>query len=67
MIQIKARARRAARSAKAPAHPYERDLGRNPANYVPLSPLSFLPRAAHVFPRHVAIVHGSLRQTWAQT
>ncbi|MBM3539433.1 MAG: acyl-CoA synthetase [Alphaproteobacteria bacterium] len=67
MIQIKARARRAARKAKAPGHPYERDLGRNPANYVPLTPLSFLPRAAHVFPRHLALVHGSLRQTWAQT
>jgi fatty-acyl-CoA synthase len=55
------------RAAKAPEHPFERDLGRTPANYVPLTPLSFLPRAAHVFPRHVALVHGSLRQTWAQT
>ena len=51
----------------AAAHSFERDLGRNDANYVPLTPLSFLPRAAHVFPRHVALVHGSLRQTWAQT
>jgi len=67
MIQINGRARRAARKAKPLDHPYERDLGQNPANYVPLTPLSFLPRAAHVFPRHLALVHGSLRQTWAQT
>ena len=49
------------------AHPYERDLDKTAANYVPLSPLSFLPRAAHVFPRHIAIVHGGIRRTWAQT
>ncbi|HTY68019.1 MAG TPA: acyl-CoA synthetase [Alphaproteobacteria bacterium] len=49
------------------AHPYERDLDKTAANYVPLSPLSFLPRAAHVFPRHLAIVHGAVRRTWAQT
>jgi len=46
---------------------FERDLDKNAANYVPLTPLSFLPRAAHVFPRHIALVHGGLRQTWAQT
>jgi fatty-acyl-CoA synthase len=61
-------ARRAARSPHAPKpHLYERDLGKTPANYVPLTPLSFLPRAAHVFPRQVAIIHGAIRQTWAQT
>jgi fatty-acyl-CoA synthase len=54
-------------AARTAANPFERDLDKNPANYVPLTPLSFLPRAAHVFPRHVAIVHGNLRQTWAQT
>ena len=48
------------------AHPYERDLGKTPANYVPLTPLSFLPRAAHVFPRHTAIIHGGIRRSWAQ-
>jgi hypothetical protein len=29
-------------------HIYERDLGKNLANYTPLSPLSFLERAAKV-------------------
>ena len=62
------RGARANRSgAKAPDHQFERDLGQNPANYVPLTPLSFLPRAAHVFPRHTALIHGTLRQNWAQT
>src|SRR5687767_514894 len=55
------------KGAGNPVHQFERDLGKTPANYVPLTPLSFLPRAAHVFPRHIAIIHGSLRQTWAQT
>jgi fatty-acyl-CoA synthase len=59
--------RSAATKRRAAGHPFARDLDKTPANYVPLTPLSFLPRAAHVFPRHVALVHGSLRQTWAQT
>ncbi len=46
--------------------PYETDLDRNPANYAPLSPLSFLPRAAAVFPERTAVVHGSQRRTWAE-
>ena len=46
--------------------PYETDLDRNPANYAPLSPLSFLPRAAAVFPERTAVVHGAERRTWAE-
>jgi fatty-acyl-CoA synthase len=42
-------------------------LDKNPANYVPLSPLSFLSRAAAVYPRKVALIHGGLRQTWHET
>ena len=45
---------------------YEQDLDRNPANYVPLSPLSFLPRAALVYPDRDALVHGPVRLTWSQ-
>ena len=45
-------------------HPFEDQLGKNPANYVPLTPLSFLPRAAEVFPGKTAIVHGKLRRNW---
>jgi fatty-acyl-CoA synthase len=44
--------------------PYDIDLDKNPANYQPLTPLSFLERAASVFPDHTAIVHGSLRRSY---
>jgi fatty-acyl-CoA synthase len=43
---------------------YDRDLGRNAANYQPLTPLVFLERAAKVFPDQVAIIHGPLRRTY---
>ena len=49
------------------AHMYDRDLPRNEANFAPLSPLSFIERTAEVYPDRLAIVHGSLRQTWSQT
>ena len=48
-------------------NPFEDRLGKNPANYVALSPLSFLERSAEVFPVKVAIIHGALRQTWRET
>ncbi len=37
---------------------YNTDLDKNPANYQPLTPLTFLARAARVFPGRTAIVHG---------
>lgn len=46
---------------------FDRDLPRTEANFTPISPLSFLERAAEVYPRHLAVVHGPLRRTWAQT
>ena len=48
-------------------HMYDQNLSRNAANYAPLSPLSFIERTAEVYPERLAIVHGELRQTWAQT
>lgn len=47
------------------ANPYNIDLDRNPANHQPLTPLTFLERAAKVFPDHTAIVHGGLRRSYA--
>ena len=44
--------------------PYDRDLDRNPANFQPLTPLTFLERAAEVFPDRLAIVHGPLRRNY---
>jgi fatty-acyl-CoA synthase len=47
--------------------PYKDDLGKRVANYTPLSPLSFLPKAAAIYPNRIAIVHGEWRSTWAET
>ena len=47
--------------------PYDTDLGKNPANYVPLSPLTFLTRAAGVYPRRTSVIHGSERYTWTES
>ncbi len=46
---------------------YDLDLDKNPANFVPLSPLPFIERAASVYPKRIAVVHGAKRFTWAQT
>src|SRR5579863_3612903 len=44
--------------------PYDLDLDRNPANFQPLTPLTFLERAAAVFPDRLAIAHGALRRNY---
>ena len=44
--------------------PYDRDLDRNAANFQPLTPLTFLERAAAVFPDRLAIAHGRLRRNY---
>src|SRR3990167_5466601 len=49
------------------ANPYEQDLDRNPANYAPLTPLSFIERAAYVYPERPSVVHGARRFTWKET
>ncbi|WP_120501435.1 acyl-CoA synthetase [Roseovarius sp. EL26] len=46
-------------------NPYNDGLDRNPANYQPLTPLTFLERAASVFPSHTAIIHGTLQRNYA--
>ena len=47
------------------SNPYNTGLDRTPANYQPLTPLTFLERAASVFPDHTAILHGDLRRSYA--
>lgn len=47
-------------------NPYQTDLDRNPANYEPLTPLTFLPRSAEVYPDKTAIIHGDLRYTYRE-
>ena len=39
-------------------------LGKNPANFQPLTPLTFLERAAGVYPDRTAIIHGGLRRSY---
>ncbi len=51
----------------AKANSYELDLDKNPANYAPLTPLSFLERSARVYPDGVSVVHGARRLTWKET
>ncbi|ADP18512.1 AMP-binding enzyme family protein 24 [Achromobacter xylosoxidans A8] len=43
------------------------DIARNSANHLALTPLTFIERAAKVYPERTAIVHGALRQSWRQT
>ncbi|HEX9812926.1 MAG TPA: acyl-CoA synthetase [Burkholderiales bacterium] len=67
--KVKRSAKRAAKKAarKTSTNPYERHLDKNPANYVPLSPLSLLARAATVYPKRIATIHGDWKITWAET
>ena len=47
-------------------NPFNTGLDRNPANFQPLTPLTFLERAAGIMPEQVAIIHGSLRYTYGE-
>jgi fatty-acyl-CoA synthase len=51
-----------------PTHPspYRQGLERNPANHVPLTPLSLLDWAADVYPERCAVIHGPLRRSWRE-
>ena len=44
---------------------YETGLDRNPANFQPLTPISFLERAATTYPDHIAVIHGRIRHSYA--
>ncbi|MBZ1350065.1 acyl-CoA synthetase [Alcaligenaceae bacterium LF4-65] len=46
---------------------YEQDLPKTAANYTALTPVDFIVRAAEVFPNRLAVIHGPIRRTWAQT
>src|SRR5881398_2752926 len=41
-------------------------MERNPANYAPLTPVSFLRRAADVYPNKTAVIHGDRRYTYRE-
>ena len=46
---------------------YEHGLDKNAANFSPITPISFIERAAKIYPNKVAVVHGGLRRTWSET
>tara|TARA_B100000945_G_scaffold309128_1_gene299657 strand:+ start:2983 stop:4605 length:1623 start_codon:yes stop_codon:yes gene_type:complete len=46
---------------------FETDLLRQAANYLPLSPISFLSRSAMVHQQGTSLIHGERRWTWADT
>ena len=48
------------------SNPYATGLDKNPANYVPLTPLTFIERSAYIYPERVATIHGKRRFTWRQ-
>ncbi len=48
-------------------NPYTVGLDRNAANHMPLTPLSFLTRAAATHPERIAVIHGRRRYSWAET
>ena len=45
---------------------YDKNLDKNNANYVPLSPLSFLDRTKDIYPNYEAVVYESRRYTWKE-
>ena len=45
---------------------YDTNLDKNEANYVPLSPLSFLERTKNIYPNYEAIVYEGRSYTWSQ-
>jgi fatty-acyl-CoA synthase len=51
----------------ATLNPFDMGLDKNAANFVPLTPLTFIERAASVYPDHTAVVHGATRRSWAET
>jgi fatty-acyl-CoA synthase len=46
---------------------YEAALDKNAANFAALTPLTFIERAASVYPTRRAVVHGDIRRTWQET
>ncbi|MDF3809047.1 acyl-CoA synthetase [Rhodopseudomonas sp. BAL398] len=47
--------------------PYSIGLDKTPANFVALSPLSFLERTANIYPNHTSAVYEGRHFTWAET
>ena len=46
---------------------FDTNLDKNTANYVPLSPLSFISRAKDIYPNYESLVYGKRSYTWVET
>ena len=46
---------------------YEMNLNKNAANFVPLSPLSFMERTKDVYPDYTSVIYGDRTYTWLET
>jgi fatty-acyl-CoA synthase len=47
-------------------HRYNAGLEKNPGNFASLSPLSFIARAAEVYPERTAIIYGDRSTSWSE-
>ena len=47
-------------------NPYEKNLEKNPANFLPLTPLSFLERAKDIYPNYEAIIYEDRKYSWKE-
>ncbi len=46
---------------------FDTNLDKNNANFVPLSPLSFISRAKDIYPNYESLVYGKRSYTWVET
>ena len=46
---------------------FSTNLNKNKANYVPLSPLSFISRVKDIYPNYESLIYGQRKYTWLQT
>ena len=45
---------------------YEQNLDKNNANFIPLTPLSFLERAKDIYPNYEALIYEDRKYTWSE-
>ena len=46
---------------------FDHNLDKNPSNFIPLSPITFLERAKDIYPDYEALFYGNRKYTWKQT
>ena len=46
---------------------FEKDLDKNPSNFIALSPITFLERVKDIYPNKEALIYGNRKYSWRQT